>query len=85
MGLFRRGQSMWLFLLVVFLGAAAGSLVAESLREVAPFLAASRTAGFQLSDLDLAGMLRVNFGLSVNISVGTAIGGIIGALIGKRL
>lgn len=85
MGFFRRGQSVWLFLLVVFLGAIAGSIVAEALRGVVPVLAASRAAGFQLDDLNLAGLLRVNFGLSVNISVGAAIGGLIGALIGKRL
>lgn len=85
MGFLRRGHSPWPFLLVVLLGAVGGALVAEALRNVAPFLSQHRTAGFQLSDLNLAGLLRLNLGFSVQISLGAVLGALAGVLIGRRL
>lgn len=84
-GFFRRGHSPWPFFAVLFLGAVGGALLGEGLRNVAPFLAQYRTAGFQISDLNLAGLLRLNLGFSVQISLGAVIGGLVGALLGRRL
>lgn len=85
MGLFRRGSSAWPFLLVLFLGAVGGALVAEGLRNTVPVLANHRAVGFQINDLNLAGLIRLNLGLSVQISLGAVLGAFIGALVGRRL
>lgn len=85
MGFFRRGHSPWPFLAVLFLGAVGGALLGEALRNVAPFLAQYRTAGFQINDMNLAGLIRLNLGLSVQISLGAVIGGLVGALLARRL
>lgn len=85
MGVFRRGQSVWPFLLVLFLGAVGGALLAEGLRNVVPVLAHHRTFGFQLHELNLAGLFRLNLGISVQISLGSVLGALLGALVARRL
>lgn len=60
--------------LVLVVGMLVGGALAEAFRETVPLLARSTEAGFDVTSVNLAGVLDLGFRLSVKVNLGTAAG-----------
>ena len=67
------------------LGAIAGALLADGLQESLPVLPAHRRVGFRLDELDVGGLLRLDFGVGVRISLGAILGAVGALVVARRL
>lgn len=69
-----KGRSLFTLLLVLVVGAIIGGSLGETFGRFVPILAESTGAGFDLSKVDLAGVLSLGLSIHLKINVMTLIG-----------
>jgi hypothetical protein len=81
---FKSPRSPWVLLLLLIVGALAGSALAEALAPVLPLVKATKSFGLSPTTLDL-NFLKVTFGINIALGPLTVLGLIVGYWVYRRI